>query len=43
MRDEIIEMTSRAAFASFVEYVEARGATTFLPHPVVRSRRVQPG
>lgn len=39
MRDEIIEMTSRRAFTLFVEYVEARGATTFLPHPVVRSRR----
>lgn len=39
MRDEIIEMTSRRAFELFVEYVEARGAATFLPHPVVRSRR----
>ncbi|HYI62655.1 MAG TPA: hypothetical protein VEW93_12720 [Acidimicrobiales bacterium] len=42
MRDEIIEMTSRRAFQMFVEYVEARqapGAATFLPHPVVRTRR----
>jgi len=42
MRDEIIEMTSRKAFRMFVEYVEARGATTFLPHPVVRNRRRRP-
>ncbi|HYI61294.1 MAG TPA: hypothetical protein VEW93_05770 [Acidimicrobiales bacterium] len=38
MRDEIIEMTDRRAFRMFVEYVEARGATTFLPHPVLRRR-----
>ena len=38
MRDEIIEMTSRPAYRMFVEYVEARGATTFLPHPAVRRR-----
>jgi len=39
MRDEIIEMTSRRAFRMFVEYIEARGSDTFLPHPVVRARR----
>ena len=38
MRDEIIEMTSRRAFRMFVEYVEARGSDTFLPHPAVRRR-----
>ncbi len=38
MRDEIIEMTSRAAYGMFVAYVEARGRSTFLPHPTVRRR-----
>jgi len=38
MRDEIIEMTGRQPYRMFVEYVEARGATTFLPHPVLRRR-----
>lgn len=38
MRDEIIEMTDRRAFQMLVEYIEARGATTFLPHPAIRRR-----
>ncbi|HXH59272.1 hypothetical protein [Iamia sp.] len=38
MRDEIIEMTGRVPFGMFVDYVEARSASTFLPHPVLRRR-----
>lgn len=36
MREEIIELTGEEPYALVVDYIEARGTETFLPHPAVR-------
>ncbi len=38
MRDELVAMTSKRAYRTFVDHVEARGVDTFVPHPVLRRR-----
>jgi hypothetical protein len=37
LRDEIVELTSQAAFDMLVGYLQSRRAKTFLPHPAVRA------
>jgi hypothetical protein len=36
LRDELVELTSEAAYQMLADYLETRGTSTFLPHPAVR-------
>ena len=37
MRDELVQLTSQAAYDMLVGYLSARGGRTMLPHPAVRT------